>query len=71
MNINLAVVVSVSFGVQLLSHHNTVPVRFLKTSFMSVGDGLMLVAVSAIPLLVLEIVKSKSNQHLSRLTIVP
>ncbi|MEP6670594.1 MAG: HAD-IC family P-type ATPase [Chthoniobacter sp.] len=57
-NINLVVVVVISFGIQVLSHQNAMLGRFLKTSFLPVGDGLVLLAIGAIPLLVLEIEKA-------------
>jgi Ca2+-transporting ATPase len=56
-NINLALVVSVSFSLQVWSQHNATLGRFLKSSFMPTTDCLWLVAVGAIPLLVLEMVK--------------
>ena len=56
-NINLAIVVSVSFGLQVWSHHNAILGRFLKTSFMPLADCFLLLAVGAIPLLILELVK--------------
>ncbi|MBI4720734.1 MAG: cation-translocating P-type ATPase [Chitinivibrionia bacterium] len=56
-NFNLAIVVSISFGLQVWSHHNVTLGRFLKTSFMSLGDCFLLLAVGVIPLLVLETVK--------------
>lgn len=56
-NINLALVVSVSFGLQVWSHHNTTFGHFLKTSFLSLADCLLLLAVGAIPLATLEMVK--------------
>jgi Ca2+-transporting ATPase len=60
-NINLAVVVAVSFGLQVWSHHNSILGRFLKTSFMPLADCFLLLAVGAIPLLVLELVKVLRN----------
>ncbi|HAB19193.1 MAG TPA: hypothetical protein DCE44_22495 [Verrucomicrobiales bacterium] len=56
-NINLAVVVALSFGLQVWSHHNSILGRFLKTSSMPLADCFLLLAVGAIPLLVLELVK--------------
>ena len=56
-NINLAIVVCVSFGLQAWSQHNATLGRFLKSSFMPLTDCLWLVAVGAIPLVVLELVK--------------
>lgn len=56
-NINLAIVVSVSFGLQVWSHHNAILGRFLKTSFMPLADCFLLLALGAIPLLILEMLK--------------
>ncbi len=56
-NINLAIVVSASFGLQVWSHHNELVGGFLKTSFLSLVECLVLLAVGAIPLVVLELVK--------------
>jgi Ca2+-transporting ATPase len=56
-NINLAIVVSVSFGLQVWSHHNEILGRFLKTSSMSLADCFLLLAAGSIPLIVLELVK--------------
>jgi Ca2+-transporting ATPase len=53
-NWNLIVVVAASFAVQLWIHHNAWAVTFLRTSLLSTSDCLMLVAVSLLPLLVLE-----------------
>ncbi len=56
-NVNLALVVALSVGFQIWSHHNETLGRFLKTASMSASDCLMLLAVSVIPLVVLEGVK--------------
>ena len=56
-NINLAIVVSVSFGLQVWSQHSATLGRFLKTSYMPLTDCLWLLALGSIPLLVLEMVK--------------
>jgi Ca2+-transporting ATPase len=56
-NINLSLVVCASVGVQIWSHHNATLGRWLKTSALPLSDGLLLLAVGAIPLVVLEIVK--------------
>jgi Ca2+-transporting ATPase len=56
-NMNLALVVSVSFVLQVWSHHYEPLGRLLKASVMSIGDCLMLVTVSLIPLAVLEVSK--------------
>lgn len=56
-NLNLLLVVSISFSIQVWSHHNAVLAEFLKTSLMPFSDCLMLLCVSVIPLLVLEGVK--------------
>ena len=56
-NINLAIVVSVSFGLQVWSQHSATLGRFLKTSYMPLTDCVWLLALGSIPLLVLEMVK--------------
>ena len=57
-NLSLVVVVGVSLGLQVWSQHNAVLGRFLKTSSMPFADGLLLLALGAIPLVVLEIAKA-------------
>jgi Ca2+-transporting ATPase len=56
-NVNLILVVAISFGLQVWSQHNATLGRFLKTSFMPLADCFLLLAVGAIPLLILEMVK--------------
>jgi len=56
-NVNLVLVVAISFGLQVWSQHNETLGRFLKTSAMPLGDCFLLLAVGAIPLSVLEMVK--------------
>ena len=56
-NLNLLVVVGISFSIQVWSHHNALLSGLLKTSLISFSDCLMLLAVGAIPLIVLELVK--------------
>ena len=56
-NLNLAIVVSVSFGLQVWSHHDSTLGRFLKTEFIPLSDCFMLLAAGALPLLILEVVK--------------
>jgi Ca2+-transporting ATPase len=56
-NRNLLIVVAISFGLQVWSQHNAMLGRFLKTSTMPFADCLLLLALGAIPLLVLELVK--------------
>jgi Ca2+-transporting ATPase len=56
-NVGLVVVVAVSFGLQVWSQHSSTLGRFLKTSCMPLVDCLLLLAVGAIPLLALELVK--------------
>jgi P-type Ca2+ transporter type 2C len=56
-NLNLLLVVALSFTLQVWSHHNALLAKFLKTVFMDFNDCFMLLAVSAIPLVVLELVK--------------
>ena len=53
-NFNLVAVVAVSFGIQIWSHHNATLAKFLKTSLMSFSDCLMILAISTVPLLVIE-----------------
>ena len=53
-NLNLLAVVAISFSLQVWSHHNAMLAKFLKTSLMSFSDCLMLLAVSTVPLLVIE-----------------
>jgi Ca2+-transporting ATPase len=60
-NINLVIVVAISFGLQVWSQHNATLGGFLKTSTISFTDGLLLLALGAIPLLVLEMVKVIRN----------
>jgi len=62
-NINLAIVVSVSFGLQVWSQHSATLGRFLKTSFMPLTDCLWLLAAGTIPLLMLEMVKLVRNKR--------
>ena len=56
-NVNLLIVVAISIGLQLLSQHNAMVGRILKTTYMSFADCLWLLALGAIPLIVLELVK--------------
>ena len=56
-NVNLLIVVAISIGLQLLSQHNTMVGHILKTTYMSFADCLWLLALGAIPLVVLELVK--------------
>ena len=65
-NINLVLVVAISFGLQVWSQHNATLGRFLKTTTISFTDGLLLLALGAIPLLVLEIVKVIRNDWMAK-----
>ncbi len=56
-NFNLAIVVAVSFGLQFWSQHNTALGRLAKTSFLPYADCFLLLALGAIPLVMLELVK--------------
>ena len=60
-NINLVIVVVASFSLQLWSQHNAILGGFLKTSSMPLADCFLLLAIGAIPLIVLEIVKVVRN----------
>jgi Ca2+-transporting ATPase len=57
-NLNLVVVVAVSFGLQVWSHHSEMLGRILRTSLLPFSEGVWLVAAGLIPLAVLEIVKT-------------
>ncbi|MGZ8529514.1 MAG: cation-translocating P-type ATPase [Candidatus Binatia bacterium] len=56
-NLNLVIVVAISFGLQVWSQHNAILGRFLKTSFMPLTDCFLLLALGAIPFISLEMVK--------------
>ena len=56
-NMNLLLVVAVSFTLQVWSHHNATLAKFLKTSLVSVTDCFILLGLAAIPLVVLEVRK--------------
>ena len=60
-NISLVAVIAISFGLQVWSQHNATLGRFLKTSYLPFTDCLLLFAMGAIPLLVLEVVKVVRN----------
>jgi hypothetical protein len=53
-NLNSSLVVAISIAMQVWSHYNAFLATFLKTGMVSPRDGLMLFAISAAPLLVLE-----------------
>ena len=57
-NINLLAVIGASISIQIWSQHSELLARFFKTARMSYQDGLILLGVSALPLIVLEIIKS-------------
>ena len=56
-NINLAIVVAVSFALQIGSQHNAALGRFLKTSHMPLLDCGWLLLLGCIPLIALELLK--------------
>jgi Ca2+-transporting ATPase len=56
-NVNLVAVVAISLGLQVWSQHNATLGSLLKTSSMPLADCLVLLAMGAIPLLILEMVK--------------
>ena len=56
-NVNLVIVVAISFGLQVWSQHNAMPGRFLQTSSMPFAACFLRLALGAIPRLVLELVK--------------
>jgi P-type Ca2+ transporter type 2C len=57
LNRHLLIVVALSFGLQLWSQHNATFGRFLKTTPLSFADCFGLLALGAIPLVALELVK--------------
>ena len=57
-NVYLLTVIGVSISIQVWSQHNELLARFFKTALMSYRDGLILLGVSALPLIVLEMIKS-------------
>ena len=65
-NLNLLLIVGLSFGLQFWGHHKETLGRFLKTSVMDISDCLMLLVVSVIPLAVLEAVKYVRNLRKDR-----
>ena len=56
-NLTLVAVVFLTFWLQVWSHHNDVLGRLLKTSFLPLDQCLLLLAIGAIPLIVLEAMK--------------
>ena len=60
-NPNLVIVVAVSLGLQVWSQHNAILGGFLKTPAIPLGDCFLLLALGAIPMLVLEMVKAVRN----------
>ena len=56
-NVKLVLVVAASLGLQVWSQHNATLGRLLKISAMPLADCILLLAVGAIPLVVLELVK--------------
>ena len=61
-NVNLLLVVAVSFILQVWSQHNATFGRFLKSSPLPLTDCVVLLALGTIPLVVLEIVKVIRSQ---------
>jgi Ca2+-transporting ATPase len=57
-NVSLLVVIVASISVQIWIQHNELFARLLKTEQISFGEGFTLLAVSALPLIALEIIKS-------------
>ena len=56
-NVNLILVVAISIAIQVLSQHNATLGRFLKVSPIPFRDGFLLLAVGALPLLILDLMK--------------
>ncbi len=63
-NSNLVVVVVFSFGLQLWSQHNAIFGGFLKTASLPFTESFLLLALGAIPLVLLEMVKVVRNTWL-------
>jgi len=57
-NVKLVVVVVTSIGLQFWSQHSAILGAFLKTARVSFIDGLALLALGALPLMVLEVLKA-------------
>jgi Ca2+-transporting ATPase len=53
-NVNLLAVVAISFALQIWTQHSLVLMKFLKTAHVPLRDGLLLLALGAIPLFALE-----------------
>ena len=69
-NVNLVIVVAISFGLQVWSQHNATLGRFLSTSYMPLTDCLLLLAMGAIPLLILEMVKMMRHARWQNETLI-
>jgi Ca2+-transporting ATPase len=66
INRHLLLVVALSFGLQLWSQHNATFGRFLKTTPLSFADCFVLLALGAIPLVTLELLKAVRHALRSR-----
>jgi Ca2+-transporting ATPase len=66
LNRQLLLVVALSFGLQLLSQHNAAFGRFLKTTPLPFADCFVLLALGAIPLVTLELIKAGRHALRSR-----
>lgn len=67
-NLNLVVVVAVSFALQIWSHQSMVFANFLNASIIPLSDGVLLMAVSLVPLLALELMKVVGHTSLAAQT---
>jgi Ca2+-transporting ATPase len=65
-NTNLLLVIALSCGIQLWSQHSAVLERVLKTSAMPFSDIVPLLAMGAIPLAALELVKVLRNRFAAK-----
>ena len=65
-NPSLVMVVALSFGLQVWSQHNVTLGRFLKTPSIPWSDSFLLLALGAIPMFVLEIVKAVQDARRQR-----
>jgi Ca2+-transporting ATPase len=57
-NLNLVVVIAVSFGLQILSLNNAVFGRFLNTQSIPLTHSLLLMLIATLPLIILEVTKT-------------
>ena len=57
-NLNLVIVIAISFGLQILSQHNDIVGRFLNTQSIPPTHCLLLMLIATVPLMILEVAKT-------------